>query len=128
LRRSLEAALAKEGITLTEYDYWSAQTALIDEGYISSGKGRGGSVKLIKEPEGGFDLKVPNAKPESTDKVKTTKAPTTPRANSISSNKPPQIISYSGKVILLSPIPRIKPSAAMKCAKRELIELVLRTV
>jgi adenine-specific DNA-methyltransferase len=94
LRRSLEAALASEGVTITEDDYWSAQTALIEEGYIATGKGRGGSVKLIKEPEGGFELKAPTAKAESEDKVKAPKVTATARATSASSNEPPQIISY----------------------------------
>ncbi len=94
LRRALEAALASEGVTITEEDYWSAQTTLIEKGFIANGKGRGGSVKLIKEPDGGFELKAPTAKPESEDKVKAPKAPGTARATSISNNEPPQIISY----------------------------------
>jgi adenine-specific DNA-methyltransferase len=94
LRRALEAALASEGVKITEEDYWSAQTALIEEGYIATGKGRGGSVKLIKEPEGGFVLNASTAKSESEDKVKVPKAPPPARATSVSNNEPPQIISY----------------------------------
>ncbi len=94
LRRTLEAALASKGVTITEDDYWSAQTALIEEVYIATGKGRGGSVKLIKEPEGGFELKAPTANHDVEEKVKTPKAPNTARATSVSSNEPPQIISY----------------------------------
>lgn len=45
LRRDLEARLRAEGLELSEDDYWSAHAALIAEGMLMKGQGRGGSVR-----------------------------------------------------------------------------------
>jgi adenine-specific DNA-methyltransferase len=94
LRVALEEALAIEGVTINDDDYWLAQSALIEEGYITTGKGPGDSVKLVKEPESGFKLKASIVKPDIKDKVKTKKAPASARATTGSSNEQLQIISY----------------------------------
>ena len=75
LRRSLETLLVTEGVQFSEEDYWAAQTALIEEGFIATGKGRGGSVKLVKLPENGFALQAPVAKPVDPEKPAKTKVP-----------------------------------------------------
>jgi adenine-specific DNA-methyltransferase len=93
LRRSLETLLVTKGVQLTEEDYWAAQTALIEEGFIATGKGRGGSVKLVKLPENGFALQAPAAKPVDPEKPAKTKAPSAaPKVTG--GNEPAQIISY----------------------------------
>ncbi|WP_295452450.1 site-specific DNA-methyltransferase [uncultured Thiodictyon sp.] len=45
LRRQIEARLAPAGLTLVEADYWEAQTALIAQGRLIKGQGRGGTVR-----------------------------------------------------------------------------------
>ncbi|MFM8443685.1 MAG: hypothetical protein ACKN9W_10170 [Methylococcus sp.] len=45
LGRDLEARLKAEGFTLTEDDYWSVHAALIGEGILLKGQGRGGRVR-----------------------------------------------------------------------------------
>ncbi len=93
LRRSLETLLDKEGVQITEEDYWAAQTALIEEGFIATGKGRGGSVKLIRVTEDGFSLQAPVVKPVDPEKPAKTKAlSATPKVKG--GNEPAQIISY----------------------------------
>jgi adenine-specific DNA-methyltransferase len=93
LRRALEDALPARGKQITEEDYWATHAALIEEGFIAIGKGRGGSVKLIKVAEGGFSLQAPVAKPADPEKAIPTKgAPLTRTA--AGGNDPAQIISY----------------------------------
>ncbi len=93
LRRALEEALAAKGQQVTEDDYWAAQTALIEEGFIATSKGRGGSVKLIKAAETDFSLQAPFEKPADPAKPRATKAGSVTRAIS-GGNDPAQIISY----------------------------------
>jgi len=45
LRQDLEARVKAEGFTLTEADYWSVHAALIGEGVLLKGPGRGGRVR-----------------------------------------------------------------------------------
>ena len=93
LRRALEDALAVKGKQITEEDYWATHAALIEEGFIAPGKGRGGSVKLIKVADDDFLLQAPVAKPVDPEKTVTTKgAPVTRTASG--GNDPTQIISY----------------------------------
>jgi adenine-specific DNA-methyltransferase len=93
LRRALEEALAAKGQQITEEDYWAAHAALMEEGFIATGKGRGGSVKLIKVAEDGFSLQAPMEKPADPAKPRTSKAGSVTRAAS-GGNDPAQIISY----------------------------------
>jgi adenine-specific DNA-methyltransferase len=93
LRRSLETLLVTEAVQITEEDYWAAQTVLIEEGFIATGKGRGGSVKLLKLPENGFVLQAPLVKPVEPEKPAKTKASSAaPKVTG--GNEPAQIISY----------------------------------
>ncbi|PRE26395.1 site-specific DNA-methyltransferase [Burkholderia multivorans] len=45
LRREIEAQLATENLTLSEDEYWRAHSALIAQGLLVKGLGRGGSVR-----------------------------------------------------------------------------------
>ncbi|WP_235864847.1 class I SAM-dependent DNA methyltransferase [Pseudothauera lacus] len=45
LRREIEALLQSEGLSIGEDDYWQAHGALVDEGVLLKGQGRGGSVR-----------------------------------------------------------------------------------
>lgn len=93
LRRALEEALAAKGQEITEEDYWAAHAALIEEGFIVTGKGRGGSVKLIKVAEDDFSLQAPVEKPADPAKPRATKAGSVTRVVS-GGDEPAQIISY----------------------------------
>lgn len=93
LRRALEAALAAKGQQITEEDYWAAHAALMEEGFIETGKGRGGSVKLIKVAEDDFSLQAPVEKPADHAKPRASKAASVTRVVS-GGNDPAQIISY----------------------------------
>lgn len=93
LRRALEEALAAKGQQLTDEDYWTAHAALIEEGFIATGKGRGGSVKLIKVAEEGFSLQAPVEKPADPAKPRANKAGSVTRVVS-GGDEPAQIISY----------------------------------
>lgn len=93
LRRALKSLLDTEGIKISEDDYWAAQTSLIEEGVIANGKGRGGSVKLIKVAEDDFSLQAPVEKPADPAKARATKAGSVARVVS-GGNEPAQIISY----------------------------------
>jgi len=46
LRRELEARLAAEDLSLSEEEYWQAHSALVAQGLLVKGQGRGGSVRL----------------------------------------------------------------------------------
>lgn len=46
LRREIETQLAKEGVWISEDDYWQAHGALVAQGFLVKGQGRGGSVRL----------------------------------------------------------------------------------
>lgn len=93
LRRELESLLNTEGIQITEDDYWATQTSLIDEGVIATGKGRGGSVKLIKVAADDFSLQASLEKPADPAKPRVSKAGSVARVVS-GGNEPAQIISY----------------------------------
>ena len=59
LRRELEARLAADGMSLSEEDYWQAHSALVAQGLLVKGQGRGGYVRLpsqaLKDPAGGME-------------------------------------------------------------------------
>ena len=80
LRRALEDALAVKGKQITEEDYWATHAALIEEGFIAPGKGRGGSVKLIKVADESFSLQAPAAKPVDLEKTAPSQKVAVPRS------------------------------------------------
>jgi hypothetical protein len=47
LRDEFVAAAQKEGVTLDHNDYWSLRELLIDDRLITTGRGKGGSVRLV---------------------------------------------------------------------------------
>ena len=47
LRRAIEGLLQAEGLTFGDDDYWQAHAALIAQGVLVKGQGRGGSVRRV---------------------------------------------------------------------------------
>ena len=48
LRRELEKQLQAEGLAIGDDDYWQAHSALVADGALVKGQGRGGSVRLAQ--------------------------------------------------------------------------------
>lgn len=113
LRREIEVRLAAEGVAVVEDDYWAAQAALLAQGLLVKGQGRGGSVRRatpmsdsIGAADGDNDLavgaedfnllpvEVPATEAVVASAKKVAGRPTVKaRANS-SSNEATQILSY----------------------------------
>ncbi|MCK2097740.1 type I restriction-modification system subunit M [Thauera aromatica] len=51
LRREIEALLQSEGLSIGEDDYWQAHGALVADGVLLKGQGRGGSVRRAQARE-----------------------------------------------------------------------------
>ena len=112
LRREIEKQLQSEGLTIGDDDYWQAHSALVADGALVKGQGRGGSVRRAQagknaEPDwsgdladdaGGFALQVQQT-PELRSAPTPPKAPvaatrpTAPVARS-AAGEAAQIISY----------------------------------
>ncbi|MBP7468182.1 MAG: site-specific DNA-methyltransferase [Thauera sp.] len=112
LRRELEKQLQAEGLAIGDDDYWQAHSALVADGALVKGQGRGGSVRLaqmggkveasssndLADDAGGFALQAQQA-PELRSTPTTAKAPaaaarpTAPVARS-AAGEAAQIISY----------------------------------
>lgn len=86
LWRAMEARLATTGQPVTQEDYWQVQAALVAQGVLVKGQGRGGSVRRavpvapntqasFPSPAAGFDLAAPAAPTPAA----TTPAPKAPR-------------------------------------------------
>ena len=45
LRREIETLLLSEGLSIGDDDYWQAHSALVADGVLLKGQGRGGSVR-----------------------------------------------------------------------------------
>ncbi|AVR90280.1 type I restriction-modification system subunit M [Thauera aromatica] len=63
LRREIEALLQSEGLSIGEDDYWQAHGALVAEGVLLKGQGRGGSVRRAQATDA-------NAPPPAGDPVR----------------------------------------------------------
>lgn len=54
LRREIETRLAADGVSISEEDYWQAHSALVAQGLLVKGQGRGGAVRRpahsVKDP------------------------------------------------------------------------------
>jgi adenine-specific DNA-methyltransferase len=117
LRREIEASLKITGQTCTEDDYWKVQSALIAQGMLVKGQGRGGSVRRaaastsadqvgdLADGADGFALQTQAAPPSValTDQAKNTSSgvkaivPTTPKPRSaaaVAKDQAAQIIAY----------------------------------
>lgn len=92
LKRSLEAQLSTQGVAVTDEAYWAAQALLIEEGYLAKGQGRGGSVRLIKAPDNGFELKAPT--PVAQNDGRPGKKANSAKLGTQRSQEPAQILSY----------------------------------
>lgn len=51
LRRAMEARVAEAGSALAEEDYWKVHAALVAQGLLVKGQGRGGSVRRASPPQ-----------------------------------------------------------------------------
>jgi len=67
LREAVSRSLGEE---LTEADYESARDALIAQGVLAKGKGRGGSVRRVEADPGAFDLRTRDAAAEESEAPK----------------------------------------------------------
>lgn len=106
LRRELEARLAADGMSLSEEDYWQAHSALVAQGLLVKGQGRGGSVRLpsqaLKDPAGGMEhasftlaAEEPSAQDASDQPSKQTKSRNTQAASrQKTGGDEAQILSY----------------------------------
>ncbi|WP_295393559.1 DNA methyltransferase [uncultured Thiodictyon sp.] len=108
LRRQIEAHLAPEGLTLAEADYWQAQAALIAQGVLIKGQGRGGTVRRasatgsntvddLADGADGFALQTQLAPPAAAlpNKAKSPKAIATPKPKSRpAADEAAQVIAY----------------------------------
>ena len=56
LRREIEEQLSKDGLSITEEQYWQVHAELIASGVVATGKGRGGSVRLVDAQPDSFGL------------------------------------------------------------------------
>lgn len=96
LRRELDEQLVHDGIFVTEEQYWQVHSELVEAGVVATGKGRGGSVRLIDAKPESFDLAtqvVGEEQPSEASKNKTTVA-----AKPVSARAKPgeetQVLSY----------------------------------
>lgn len=82
-----------EGVSFTEEDYWRVRDALIAEGTLAKGQGKGGTVKRVQaaSPEE-LELAVQEAPEEPEGEPKKTKA--TPAVSRGPANQPNQVLSY----------------------------------
>lgn len=51
LRREIEKLLLSEGLSIGDDDYWQAHSALVADGVLLKGQGRGGSVRRAQVPD-----------------------------------------------------------------------------
>ncbi len=98
-KRLLEAVLAQaeaNGLKLTETDVSAAREALVERGILGRGKGRGGSVFLIKAPDEVTDFALAHSAPpaEPAGAWKKAKPSKTAAAVRADPNDTAQIISY----------------------------------
>ncbi len=113
LKRALEAKLTGvEGQAFSEDAYWQAHTALVTQGLLVKGQGRGGSVRRAAVPEShiagdladgadGFALQAEVAPAMVAESLKVTPKPAgaatpapKPRSTAVDANDAAQIIAY----------------------------------
>lgn len=97
LRREAEQQLGKQGLMMSEDDYWQAHADLISDGLLLKGQGRGGSVRLAKVQVDEFSLAQQVAPPATSQQVPQKSSagkPAAPAVKRASSDETPQIISY----------------------------------
>lgn len=97
LRREIEEQLSKDGLSITEEQYWQVHAELIASGAVATGKGRGGSVRLVDAQPDSFGLAtqvVEVEAPVAATKDKPKAAPTKPTAGRTKPSEETQVISY----------------------------------
>ncbi len=97
LRREAEQQLGKQGLMMSEDDYWRAHADLISDGLLLKGQGRGGSVRLAKVQVDEFSLAQQVAPPATSQQIPKKSSegkPAAPAVKRTSSDETPQIISY----------------------------------
>ena len=111
LRRAIEGLLQADGLALGDDDYWQAHAALIAEGVLVKGQGRGGSVRRapagtvatpppaeapadLADAADGFALQMqPRPEPAPAKAAPAKKPPAAPQARA-AAGEAAQIISY----------------------------------
>lgn len=97
LRREIEEQLSKDGLSITEEQYWQIHAELIASGAVATGKGRGGSVRLVDAQPDSFGLAtqvVEVEEPVAATKDKPKSAPTKPTAGRAKPGEETQVLSY----------------------------------
>jgi len=97
LRREIEEQLSKEGLSITEEQYWQVHAELIASGVVATGKGRGGSVRLVDAQPDSFGLAtqvVEAEEPAAATKSKPKAAPAKPTAGRAKPGEETQVLSY----------------------------------
>jgi len=97
LRREIEEQLSKDGLTITDEQYWETHAELLASGAVATGKGRGGSVRLVDAQPASFGLAtqvVEIEEPVAATKNKPKAAPTKPAAGRAKPAEEIQVISY----------------------------------
>lgn len=97
LRREIEEQLSKDGLSITEEQYWQVHAELIASGVVATGKGRGGSVRLVDAQPDSFGLAtqvVEAEEPAAATKSKPKAAPAKPTAGRTKPGEETQVLSY----------------------------------
>lgn len=97
LRREIEEQLSKDGLSITEEQYWQVHAELIASGAVATGKGRGGSVRLVDAQPDSFGLAtqvVEVEEPVAATKHVPKAAPAKPTAGRAKSGEETQVLSY----------------------------------
>lgn len=97
LRREIEDQLSKDGLSITEEQYWQVHSELIASGAVATGKGRGGSVRLVDAQPDSFGLAtqvVEIEAPLAATKDKPKAAPAKPTAGRAKLGEETQVLSY----------------------------------
>lgn len=97
LRREIEEQLSKDGLSITEEQYWQVHAELIASATVATGKGRGGSVRLVDAKPESFGLAtqvVEIEAPVAAKKDKPKAAPTKPTAGRAKPDEETQVLSY----------------------------------
>nr|WP_232106203.1 site-specific DNA-methyltransferase [Pseudomonas mendocina] len=97
LRREIEEQLSKDGLSITEEQYWQVHAELIASGAVATGKGRGGSVRLVDAQPDSFGLAtqvVEVEEPVAATKHMLKAAPAKPTAGRAKPGEETQVLSY----------------------------------
>lgn len=97
LRREIEELLSKDGLSITEEQYWQVHAELVASGAVATGKGRGGSVRLVDAQPDSFGLAtqvVEAEEPAAATKSKPKAARNKPTAGRANEGEETQVISY----------------------------------